>query len=122
MDLGIPAINTLNKSGVLGTKATSIQRPRDVSHCSRPDNIFGEATSAGMSAAKLDHDYSYKTYFEIWRENREFEHQKNSMSQPPLESTPIVTNTINVTTSHLDSTTIGTNITYPKPLTGLTYS
>ena len=34
-------------------------------------------------------DYSYKTDFEIWRENQGFEIQKNARSQPPLDSTPV---------------------------------
>ena len=70
VDLEIPAINTLHESGVLGTPATSIRRPMYVSHWSMPYHLFGDATSVGMSAAKSDHDYSYKTDFEIWREIR----------------------------------------------------
>ena len=39
------------------------------------------------------------------------------MSQPPLDSTPIGTNTTNVTTSNLDLTHIGTKKSYSKTLT-----
>ena len=55
-----------------------------------------------MSVAKSEHDYSYKTGFEIWRENQEFERQNILISRPPLESTHIGTNTTNVTTSQLE--------------------
>ena len=34
-------------------------------------------------------DYNNKTDFENWRENQEFEIQKNARSQPPLDSTPV---------------------------------
>ena len=39
------------------------------------------------------------------------------MSRPLLDSTPIGTNTKNVTTSHLDSTAIGKKSPDPNPLT-----
>ena len=70
-----------------------------------------------MSAAKPNHDYNYKTEFEIWRKNQEFERQNFLMSQPPLDLTPIVTDTTNVTTSHLDLTPDGTKMPDHKPLT-----
>ena len=108
MDLGLPAINTLNESGVIGTTVTRIQRPTDGSHWSVPDHVFCEATAVGMSASKSDHDCNYKTNFEIWRENQEFERQNVSTSRPFLDSTPIGTNTTNTKTSHLESTPIGT--------------
>ena len=47
--------------------------------------FFGEVTAVGMSAARSDQDYSYKTDFGIWRENQEFEHQNIPMSRPPLD-------------------------------------
>ena len=49
-------------------------------HWSTPDHVFGEAAVVRTSAEKSDHDYSYKTDFEIWRENQEFERQMFSMS------------------------------------------
>ena len=60
----------------------------------------------GMSAARSDQDYSYKTDFEISRENQEFERQNILLSRPPLDSPTIGKNTTNVTTSQLDSTPI----------------
>ena len=72
MDLGLLAINTLNESGVLGTPVTNIRSSPDRYHWTATDHVFREATAVRMSALKLDHDYSYKTYFEIWRENQEF--------------------------------------------------
>ena len=72
MDLGFLDINTLNEIGVIGTPAARIRRPMYGSHWSAPNHVFGEATVVGMSAAKSDHDYNYKTDFEIWRQNQEF--------------------------------------------------
>ena len=73
--LGLLTINIFDESSGLSTPATGIQRPADGSHWSAPDHIFGEATVVGMSAAKSDHDYNYKTEFQIWKENKEFELQ-----------------------------------------------
>ena len=61
-----------------------------------------------MSATRSEQDYSYNIGFQIWRENQDFGRQNISMSQPPLESTPIGTNTTNRTTSKLESIPIGT--------------
>ena len=117
LDMGFPAINTLNESGVFGTPATSFRRLTDASHWSTQDHVFGEAKSVGMSVANSDHDYSYRTDFEIWRKNQQFDCQNILMSQPPSDSTPIGTNTTNVKTSHLDLTPIGIKTPNPKTLT-----
>ena len=93
VDLGIPAINTLNENGVFGTPSTRIRSPTYGSHWAVPDHVFGEVTAFGISAARSDQDYSYKTDFEIWRGNQEFERQNITMSLPHLDSTPIGTNT-----------------------------
>ena len=79
MDMGLSTFNTLDERGVLGTPATRIRRPMDGSHWSGPDHVFGEATAVVMSAAKSDHDYNYKNYFETGRESHEFECQNITM-------------------------------------------
>ena len=76
MDLGLPAINTLDESSVFGTPATRIIRPTDVSRWSTRYYVFGETKAIGKSVAKLDHDYSYKTDFVILRENRNLSAKK----------------------------------------------
>ena len=63
MYLGLPAINTLNESSVIGTTPTIIQRPTNGSHWSAPDHVFGEATSVRMSVSESDHYYNYTTDF-----------------------------------------------------------
>ena len=72
-----------------------------------PDRVIGVITAVEMSAANSDHDYRYKTDFDIWRGNQEFDRQNISMSLPPFDLTPIGTNTKFLTTSNLDSTPIG---------------
>ena len=67
VDLGLLAINILNESGVLSIPATRIRRRSDGSHWTALDHIFGESTAVGISAAKSDRDYSYKTDFDIRR-------------------------------------------------------
>ena len=106
----------MEKSGVLGINVTRIRRSTDVSYWIIPDHIFGEITEVVMSAANSDHEYSYKTDFETWRENQEFEHQNILMSRPPLELTLIGTSITNVTMKHLYSTTLGTKVSDLKPL------
>ena len=69
-----------------------------------------------MSAAKSDHHHNYKLYFEILRENQEFERQHFLMSRPHLDFTPIGTSTANTKMSHLESTYVGIKATYPNPL------
>ena len=65
MDLGLSTINTLDDSSGFGNTATRIRRPTDGSHWIAPDHVFGEAIAVGMSEAKSDHDYNYKTEFQI---------------------------------------------------------
>ena len=122
MDTRLPTINTLDESGVLGTPTTRIRRMTDGTHWSMPDHVCGEATAVGMSASQPDHDDNYETDFEIWRENKEFEHQNISMGRPPLELTRIGTDTTNEKRSHLESTPVGTKMPDPKPLTRPTES
>ena len=56
MDMGIPSINLLNGSSVLGTPATRILRPTDEYYWTAPDHVFGEATAVVISAKNSDHE------------------------------------------------------------------
>ena len=80
MDLGFSTINALAESSGPSTPDTRILRPTDVSHWNAQYHVFGESTAVGVSEAKSDHDYNYKTEFQIWKENKEFERQFFSMS------------------------------------------
>ena len=63
VDLGLPAVNTSNEFCIISTPATRIRSPKDGSHWSAPDHVFGEATAVGISGARSDQYYSYKTHF-----------------------------------------------------------
>ena len=84
--------------------------------------FFGEMAAVGMSAASSDHHYNYKTEFQIWKENKEFERQNILISRPPLYLTPFGTNTTNAKIPHLVSTPVSTKMTDPKPLSQPTKS
>ena len=122
MELGIPAVNTSGEVNILGTPATRIRRLMDVSHWSALDHVFDEATAVGTSTTRSGQDYSYKTDFQIWRENQDFGRQNNSMSRPPLDSTHIRTNTTSVKMPQLDLIPIGTKNPEPTPQTQPTES
>ena len=85
----------------------------DVSHYSAPDHIFGEDTAVG-DAMITKSDYNYKTDFDIWKENKEFELQNNAGIQPLLDSPPVVTKMSDAKIPPLDSTPIGAKTSNPK--------
>ena len=95
MNLGFSTINSLDEISALSTPATIIWRLTYGSHWRAPDHVFGEATAVLISVAKLDHNYNYKTEFQIWKVNKEFELQNILMSWPPLDLTTIGTNMTN---------------------------
>ena len=70
-----------------------------------------------MSDAKLYYTSNYKTELQIWKENKEFERKTILMSCPPLDSTPIGTNTTNAKILHLESIPVDKKTPEPKPLT-----
>ena len=60
----------------------------------------------GLSQGKSDHDYNYKTDFQIWK-NKEFERKIISRSWRPLESTPVGKKTPDSKISPLELTPVG---------------
>ena len=117
VDFGLPAVNASDEVNIFGTPNTRTRRPIDGSHWSDPDHVSGKATSVGISATRLEQYYSYKTDFEIWRENQDFRRQNISMSRTPLDSTPIGTYTTSGTTSPIDLIPIRTKNPEPTPQT-----
>ena len=63
--LGLSTNNALDEGSGISTPATRIQRPTDGDHWSAPNHIFGETTAVGVSKAKYDYNYTYKTEFQI---------------------------------------------------------
>ena len=70
-----------------------------------------------MSRTRPEQNYSSKTDSETRRENQDFEHQNNSTSRPPLDSTTLGTNTTNRTMSPIDLITVGTKKAEPTQRT-----
>ena len=122
MDLGFLTIDAFDLSSGLSAPATRIRRLTDGDHWSASNPAFVETKALGVSGAKSDYDYNYKTDFQIWKENKEFERQNILMTRPPLESTPIGAITSNLKLSHLDSTPVGTKMSDLKPPTRPTES
>ena len=80
-------------------------------------HFISEATADRVSRKKAKNQYNFKSEFETRREkvvDQDFGHQNNPMSQPPLELTPLGTNTTNGTT--LPSDPISVRTKYPKPM------
>ena len=63
VDLGLLTINALDEGSSISTPATKIRRPMDGAYWIFPNNVFGEATRVGVSEAKYDYNYNYKTDF-----------------------------------------------------------
>ena len=58
MHLVLLAIKKLNESGVLGTTATRIRNPTDISHQIALDNVFIEVTEVGTIEEKSYYIYN----------------------------------------------------------------
>ena len=82
--LGLSTIDALAKLAALWAPAARVGRPKYVVHWSAPNHVFGETIEVG-DAVSAKSDYNYRTDFETWTENQEFELQKNARSQPPLD-------------------------------------
>ena len=113
VDLEFSTVDALYKGAGLWNPATRFGSPMDVSHWSAPDHIFEKNTVVGDAVSAKSH-YNHKTYFDIWKENMEFESQKNARSRTPLESTPVGTKTSDKKIPFLDSTPIGVKTSDPK--------
>ena len=79
VDLRFSTIDTLDKGDSIYTPANRVGKATNVAHWSAMDHIFGESTVVG-EAVSAKSDYNYKTDFEIWKKNQEFERQKIARS------------------------------------------
>ena len=59
-------------------------------------------------------DYNYKTDFDIWRENKQFECQNITRSQPPLDLTHVGAKTSGAKIPAMKLTPIGAKMSDPK--------
>ena len=117
MDLGLSSVNRTDELGSVFDPTTIIRSLTHGFNCLPHSHRISEATADRASGNNLKHSYNFKSDFETRREklvDQDFECKKDSMSQPPLESTPIGTNTTNGKTSPSDS--IPVRKKSPKPM------
>ena len=113
--LGLLAVNASDEFNTFIAPTTRLIRTTYRSHWYASVHVLGEAKSVGMIRTRSEQNYSYKTDFEIRRENQDFGRQNNSMSRLPLDSNTIGTNTTNGITSPIDSISVGTKTPDPTP-------
>ena len=117
MDFGLSPVNTRDKLGSVIVSTTRVGMLTNGSDWLQHGKDNEEATSDRVSKTKAITHYNFRSDFETMREIQYFERENISMSQPNFDSTPIVTNTTNRTTSPIDSISVGTKITETTPLT-----
>ena len=69
LNFGFLAVNASDEFNTFGTSDTRFRRPTKGYHWFVQDHVLGEATVVRMSGTSSEQNYSYKTDFEIWREN-----------------------------------------------------
>ena len=117
MNLGLSSVHTSDEIGSVFIPPTIIGRPDDGSNWLPPGHRIGEVAADRVIRMGSGQNYNAKTDFETRRENQDFGRQNNSMSQPPLKSTPIGTNTTNRKTSPIDSIPVRPQRLEPATLT-----
>ena len=125
MDLGLSSVHTTDELGPVFIPTTRIGSPMHVSNWIPPGHRISEATVDRVSETRLKQNYNYNSDFETRRGEvvyQYFGRNNDSMSRPPLYSTPLGTNKNYRTTSPSDSIPVGTKSSEPTPLTLPTYS
>ena len=95
MNLGLSSVHTSDELGYIFIPTTIIGRPMIGSNWLPPGHHIGEVTADRVSGTRPEKNYNSKSYFETRRGgvvNQYFGRQNNSMSRPPLDSTPLGTN------------------------------
>ena len=108
MGFGLSPVNTTDKLGSVIFFTNRVRTPTNYSDWINPGFSINEATVDGVSETKANNHYNFKIDFETMREIQDLEREKNSMSQPTLDSTSIGTNMTNRTMSPLDSIPVRT--------------
>ena len=119
-NLGLSSVHTSGELGSVFIPTTRIGRPSDGSNWLPPDHCIGEVTADIVSRKKPEQKYNFKSYFETRRGgliDQDFGRQNNYMIQPPLDSTPLGTNTNNRKTSQSYSIPVRTKYPEAMPLT-----
>ena len=110
----------LRSDAFLSKGPTYMGWPTDVSDCLPSVHDISETTTDRVSGTKAKNHYNVKSEVVTKREkmaDQDFWRQNDPMSQPPLDLTPLSTNTTNRTTSPCDSIPPRTKPPKPTPLT-----
>ena len=111
MNLGLSSNHTSDEFGSIFIPTTIIRRPTYGSNWLLPGHHICEVTADRVSRTRPEQNYNTQCDFETRRRgavNQDFGRQNISISQPPLNSTTLGTNTHNRTTSPIDSIPVGT--------------
>ena len=112
MTRGFSTIDTLNKGAGVWIPGTRVRSPPDYAHWNTADHYVGQSTNVrdAVSTKSYYSEEKYKTDFEIWRGNIQFEREKIEISQPPLDSTPVDAKTSDSKAPATESTPDGEKI------------
>ena len=116
MDLGMSFVDTTNEIWSVFASTTRIISSSYVYDWLPRSHFISKATEDIVIETKAKNHYNFKSEFENSRDkvvDQYFGRKHNSTSRPPLDSTPIGTNTTNRTTLPSDSIQFGTK--FPKP-------
>ena len=120
MDFGLLSVDTTDELRSVFASTTKIGSASHGSECPPRSHSISDVTADRVSRTKAKNHFKKKYEFETRRDklvDQDFGRQNDPMSQPPLESTPLGTNTTHRTTSPSDLIPVGTK---PPKLTPLT--
>ena len=89
MNMELLSVHTSDEPGSVFIPSTIIRRQKDRSNWLPPGHLIGEVIAEIMSRTRLEKNYCAKTDFETRWEDQDLGRQNNSMSRPPLNSTPL---------------------------------
>ena len=115
-DLGMSSVDTTGELGSVFSHTTRIGLATHGSYWLPCNRYICKATEDIVSRTKAKNHYNFKSEFETRRDkvvDQDFGCQNDSMSRPPLDSTPLGTNTTSGTTPRSDSIPVGAK--FPKP-------
>ena len=117
VNMGLSSVHISDELGSIFILNTRVRRQTYGSNLILTVHRIGEVTADRVSRTGSEKKYKPKSDFETRRENQDFGHQNNSMSRPPLDLTPLGTNTTNRTTSPIELIPVGTKLPEPTSLT-----
>ena len=122
VNLGLASVHISDGLRSVFITTNIIRTPKDSSNWIPTSHRIGEVALDRVIRAGSEQDYNAKTDFKTRRENQDFGRQNNSTCRPHLDLTTLGMNTINGTTSPIDSIPVEKKTPDPTPLTQPTES